>query len=180
MVPVPKRDGHVTSSPCTHLGLYRYTRLPFGIASAPAIFHGSNLSDIPHVICYMDNILFTGSSTSRTSTCFLQDSVEYLGHHIDITYAKFIPNLSTLVHPLHALLQTGHWWKWTGACERAFRQAKEKLMTAPMLTHYNPKLPITLAADASAYGKGAVIPHSFADGTERPVACIRLPNLVNE
>ena len=39
-----------------------------------------------------------------------------------------------------------------------------------MLAHYNPNLPIRLAADASAYGIGAVISHVFPDGTERPVA----------
>ena len=39
-----------------------------------------------------------------------------------------------------------------------------------MLVHYNPNLPIRLAADASAYGIGAVISHVFPDGTERPVA----------
>ena len=43
-------------------------------------------------------------------------------------------------------------------------------MTAPVLAHYNPSLPIRLAADASAYGIGAVISHVFEDGSERPVA----------
>ena len=40
---------------------------------------------------------------------------------------------------------------------------------APMLAHYNPNLPIRLAADASAYGIGTVISHVFLDATERPV-----------
>jgi len=39
-----------------------------------------------------------------------------------------------------------------------------------MLAHYNPKLPIRLAADASAYGIGAVTSHVFPDGTERQIA----------
>ena len=43
----------------THLGLFRYCRLPFGIASAPAIFQRAMdtlLKGIPHVICYIDDL----------------------------------------------------------------------------------------------------------------------------
>ena len=39
-------------------------RLPFGVASAPAIFQklmDSVLEGIPHVICYIDDILVTGT-----------------------------------------------------------------------------------------------------------------------
>lgn len=43
-------------------------------------------------------------------------------------------------------------------------------MSAPVLAHYDPHLPILMAGDASAYGVGAVISHMMPDGTERPVA----------
>jgi hypothetical protein len=66
----------------THRGLYRYTHLPFGVASAPAIFQklmDTVLQGIPHVICYLDDILVTGSTTSAISrqclnTCSSTDS----------------------------------------------------------------------------------------------------------
>ena len=48
----------------THRGLYRYTCLPFGISSAPAIFQqlmDTVLRGIPHVICYLDDISMTGT-----------------------------------------------------------------------------------------------------------------------
>ena len=91
----------------THLGLFRYTRLPFGIASAPALFQHTMdalLQGLPHVICYTDDILITGATQEehlhnlsevlqqlqsgglrvKLSKCqFLQDSMEYLGHRID-------------------------------------------------------------------------------------------------
>ena len=47
----------------THKGLFRYTRLPFGVASAPAIFQrtmDSILQGIPRVCCYIDDILISG------------------------------------------------------------------------------------------------------------------------
>ena len=39
-----------------------------------------------------------------------------------------------------------------------------------MLVHYDPKLPLRLACDASAYGLGAVLSHVMPDGGERPIA----------
>ena len=85
-------------------------------------------------------------------------------------YGKFIPNLVTLLHPLNALLQANKEWKWTSECVKAFQAAKEQIISASVLTHYDPTLPITLAADASAYGVGAVISHVLSDNTEHPIA----------
>ena len=55
----------------THKGLYRFTRLPFGVASAPAIFQKlmeSVLLGIPRVFCYIEDILITGASTTVNTT----------------------------------------------------------------------------------------------------------------
>ena len=49
----------------THKGLYCYNQLPFGIASAPAIFQRTMegiLQGIDHVTVYLDDILITGTS----------------------------------------------------------------------------------------------------------------------
>ena len=91
----------------THRGLYRYKRLPFGIASAPALFQrvmDQILQGMKHVTCYIDDILITGTTEEehlsnlakvlqrlrdhgvrlKLDKCsFMQDSVEYLGHRID-------------------------------------------------------------------------------------------------
>ena len=91
----------------THHGLYRYTRLPFGIASAPAIFQktmDSILQGMEGVACFLDDILVTGSSEEehlknlesvlqslmkhgvrlKREKCFFnRTSVEYLGFKVD-------------------------------------------------------------------------------------------------
>ena len=81
-----------------------------------------------------------------------------------------MPNLATLLNPLNLLLRDGSKWVWTEECSRAFKEAKQLLITAPILTHYDPTLPIKMAGDASAYGIGAVISHTYLDGTERPIS----------
>ena len=52
----------------THRGLYQYHRLTFGVASAPALFQKAMdtiLQGIPHVICYIDDILVSGGSYTQ-------------------------------------------------------------------------------------------------------------------
>eukprot|EP00731_Ephydatia_muelleri_P020882 Em0013g609a len=211
----------------THRGLYQYRRMPFGIASAPALFQktmDSVLQGIKHVVCYIDDILVTGSNEIehlrnleqvfnrlkehgirlRKDKCvFLSHSVDFLGHRIDaegihplprkveamvkapaprnITelksflgmvnyYAKFLPNVSTHLFPLYALLKKEHGWKWDKECQHAFVLIKKMLSSTQVLTPYDPKLPLRLAADASAYGLGAVLSHEWPDGSERPIA----------
>ena len=204
--------------------MYQFTRVPFGIAPAPAVFQkmmDTILQGMTKVICYIDDVLVTGSNDQehlanlaevlkrmkqhnirlKRSKCrFLQDSVEYLGHVIDRNglhtssdkveaaprpknvrelqaflgsihyYGKFMQNLSTLLWPLNELLKNDTRWNWTEECEKVFEEAKRKLMEAPVLAHYNPDRPLRLAADASAYGIGAVISHVLSDGTEHPIA----------
>ena len=91
----------------THHGLYQYTRLPFGVASAPSIFQrimDTILQGMSHVICYLDDVLITGQSkaehlrtleavlerleteglTLKRSKCiFMCKQVEYLGHVVN-------------------------------------------------------------------------------------------------
>ena len=210
----------------THQGLYEVCRLPFGVASAPAVFQRameSILQGIPFVICYLDDILVSGRTVEehlknleevlrrlqlhglrlkKDKCSFLQSSVEYLGHQVDAQgvhtsqkkvkailnartpqnlaelcsflgmlnfYTKFLPNISSLLHPLHQLLRESQRWCWTKDCEHAFQSAKQKLAEAPVLAHYDPSLPLVLAADASAYGIGAVVSHRLPDGSEQPI-----------
>ena len=74
-------------------------------------------------------------------------------------YARFVPNLCTLLHPLNGLLHKDIKWEWSKECDEAFRKAKEQLSSKSILTHYDPQLPVILACDASPYGVGAVISH---------------------
>ena len=85
-------------------------------------------------------------------------------------YSKFISNYSTITHLLNELLKDGVEWKWSTDQQKSFNQLKDKLSSAPILTHFNEKLPLKLDTDASQYGIGAVISHILSSVEERPIA----------
>lgn len=84
-------------------------------------------------------------------------------------YQRLLPNLSTVLAPLYALLKKGVKWAWTAECAAAVRCVKDMLSTAPVLMRYDPALPLRLVTDASATGVGAALMQVTPDGLERPV-----------
>ena len=75
-----------------------------------------------------------------------------------------------MLQPLNRLLQAGTLWNFNSKCKKAFQETKQQIASAKVLTHYDPTLPIKLAANASAYGVGAIISHLMLDGSERLIA----------
>lgn len=211
----------------THRGLFQYTRLPFGVASAPAIFQAAMeqvLQGLEGVVCFLDDMLISGRTESehlarlnavlqrleqnglrlKLPKCeFMKPTVEYLGYVVDSDglhptsekvqavkdaprpknvqelrsylgmlqyYARFLPNLSSVIHPLNELLSSKTPWKWTPECEKAFEASKDELVSSQVLAHFDVSLPLCLACDASPYGVGAVLSHIMPNGEERPIA----------
>ena len=62
------------------------------------------------------------------------------------------------------------WWSWGREHDKAFEVAKQALQDDSLLVHYNERIQLILACDASQYGLGAVLSHVMDDGKERPVA----------
>lgn len=211
----------------TPLGLFRYTRMPFGIANAPAIFQriiDQVIAGIPKCAAYLDDILITGVNElehlqtlelvlSKLSDfgfkcnpgkcSFFQDQVSYLSYIIDkhgkqpdpirieaivkmpipqnvkeveafigkVNYDnKFIPNFSNKCKPLNNLRRLNAKWNWDQECQEVFDKLRQEIASVTTLVHFDSKLPIILATDASNYGLGAVIMHRYSDGSERPIA----------
>ena len=84
-------------------------------------------------------------------------------------YGKFLPNLSSTLHPLYHLLKKDVPWEWGPDQQRAFLASKDMLTSDKFLAHFDTNLPLTLACDASGYGLGAVLAHRMPDGSEKPI-----------
>ena len=84
--------------------------------------------------------------------------------------ASFVANLSTLAHPLNALLSTKNPFNWSPECEKASQAVKQAVTFAPSLDHFNPDRPTILAVDATPYGVGAVVSNVLLDGSNRPIS----------
>ena len=71
--------------------------------------------------------------------------------------STFISNKSTLIAPISSLLRSGVPWNWGPAQRKAMQQIKDMLSIEPVLTLFDPALPVTLQTDASSTGLGACL-----------------------
>ena len=80
-------------------------------------------------------------------------------------YCKFLPNISNTLAPLYRKLQKNAKWIWGPEEKKVFQNS---LTSNSVLVHFNPKMKLILACDASPYGIGGVLSHRMDDGTDKP------------
>jgi hypothetical protein len=90
----------------THRGLYRYRRLNYGVASAPAIFQKTMdqiLSGIPRMVCRAVDVLISARDDFEHD-CILDEILGRLAKHnikLNVPKCKFrLPSLIFLAHQL--------------------------------------------------------------------------------
>ena len=137
----------------TSLGLMRYTRLPFGVSSAPAIYQrvmDSMLREVPGVCVYLDDILISGANDkehlerlnsvlevlssrglrlSKEKCFFSQLSVQYLGHVID---KNGLHPLADKIKAISAASILFTVLKKPSYCDRAFNETVAKKLCVPL------------------------------------------------
>jgi hypothetical protein len=84
-------------------------------------------------------------------------------------YRRYIPNLAAEIVPLNDMLQKQRKFKWSKEAIATFEKSKRLLQESGFLTHFDPRLPLVVATDASPFGIGAVLSHIMPTGEERPV-----------
>jgi hypothetical protein len=72
-------------------------------------------------------------------------------------YTRFIEGFSKIVKPLTSLLEKGKEFKWDEACQKCFKELKERLTTAPVLIMSDIHKEFDMYCDASHLGLGCVL-----------------------
>ncbi|XP_064468936.1 uncharacterized protein K02A2.6-like [Ornithodoros turicata] len=176
---------HITTF-ATHMGLYRYKRLNFGINAAAELFQNTVrqvLAGIPGVINTSDDILreltFFGHIFSEKGIKpdpakvqgFLnmpppRDVSEVRSLLGMITYyGRFIPNLAQLTAPLRSLTKKETPWNWTTEHQKALDQLKDVLTHSSNLANFDQNKTTHLTVDAGPKGLGAILAQDGGDIT---------------
>ena len=84
-------------------------------------------------------------------------------------YRRFVPDYSTVAQPLVRLLGKDCKFKWTDACQDAFKALRALLIKAPVLAFPKEDIPYIVDTDASDYGIGGVLSQCI-EGSEYVIA----------
>ena len=138
----------------------------------------------------LERLVQAGFRLKESKCQFLSDEVDYIGSMLkaftcqqsaNITelrlylgmvnlYGNFLPNLATMLAPMHQLLKKDTKWYWRKTQQEAFNKTKEMLSSPQVMTHFDSSKPLLLTCDASPYGIGSVLAHVMEDGAEKTIA----------
>lgn len=85
-------------------------------------------------------------------------------------YRRFIPNYSSTCRPINDLLRKDTKWSWGTEQQRAFETLERNFMEAPLLAWPDFDKPFVVEADASGFGRGAILSQQGPDGKLNPIA----------
>jgi len=85
-------------------------------------------------------------------------------------YRRFIKDYGRIAKPLNHLTRKDQPFKFDLACKRAFKELKRRLVSAPVLAHFDPQLPLRVETDASDGVVGSAFSQKHSDGEWHPVA----------
>ena len=85
-------------------------------------------------------------------------------------YRRFLRDYSQFMTPLFRMLKKGQEFQWGPEQQQAFQQAKERIVSAPVLVQFDPEKETTIETDASDYAIGMRMTQPGADGKPRAVA----------
>ena len=64
-------------------------------------------------------------------------------------YSKFIPNMADIAKHLYKLIEKNAIWEWKNECDDSFQVLKQRLSESPVLSMYDPDIPLKVDCDAS-------------------------------
>ncbi|XP_064624576.1 uncharacterized protein K02A2.6-like [Lineus longissimus] len=167
----------------THQGLYRFKRVPFGLASAPSAFQKMMkiaLQGLEGLQSYFDDLVVYGRTWEeyRRNLKAVLRRLSELGIKLnpakcefDLTEMEFLGHMVTPeVEPVRKLLRGDQKFEWSEDCQTSFKCIKEDIGNHITLTLFDPDLDIVVTTDASGYGLGAYR-SQYKNGLERIVTC---------
>lgn len=93
-------------------------------------------------------------------------------------YRRFVPEFSSIVASITALVRKSSRFSWTPECDAAFHRIKELLIQAHVLSCPDYSLSFIIQTDASGYGIGGVLVQSHPDGDK--VVCFLSRSLTKQ
>ncbi|CAH2108926.1 unnamed protein product [Euphydryas editha] len=177
-IPVNESSQHITAF-VTPDGHYEYTRMPFGLINAPAVFQnminkalGNKRFEL--AIPYLDDLLsadYLGYEISESglrpgtkkilavSEFPTPTNVHQIRQFVGLAsfFRRFVYNFATVIKPLTTLTKANVPWQWGLEQEKSFKDIKARLISRPILALYDPEYETEVHCDASKVGIGGVL-----------------------